>query len=91
MAGPPPGGRAGATLAEAEGSDGARGEKAVRVTAVRADAPAFQYGLRPGDVIVGVNRNRVRSVAELAKALRAHGRHALNVVRGDFLLTIVVR
>ena len=61
------------------------------VTAVRADTPAFQYGLRPGDVIVGVNRKRVHSVAALARALRTDGRHALNVVRGDFLLTIAIR
>jgi hypothetical protein len=42
-------------------------------------------------LIVGVNRRRVRSVAALDSALRARGSHALNVVRGDFLLTIVVR
>jgi len=82
---------AGATLADAKSGEDTGGEKAVLVTAVRADTRAFQYGLRPGDVIVGVNRRRVRSVAELGKALRTKGRHALNVVRGDFLLAIVVR
>jgi len=63
----------------------------VLVTAVQADTRAFQYGLRPGDIIVGVDRQRVRSVTALAKALRAPGHHALNVVRGDFLLTIAIR
>jgi Do/DeqQ family serine protease len=82
---------AGATLADAKDEDSPHGETAVLVTAVRADTPAFQYGLRPGDLIVGVNRRRVRSVAALDSALRARGSHALNVVRGDFLLTIVVR
>jgi S1-C subfamily serine protease len=82
---------AGATLAVARSGDNQGGERAVLVTAVRADTRAFQYGLRPGDVIVGVDRQRVRSVAALAKALRARGHHALNVVRGDFLLTIAVR
>jgi hypothetical protein len=33
----------------------------------------------------------VTTVQELGKALRASGRLALNVVRGDFLLTIQLR
>ena len=82
---------AGATLAVAKSGEDTGGEKAVLVTAVRADTRAFQYGLRPGDVIVGVNRHRVRSVAGLGKALRAHGHAVLNVVRGDFLIAIRVR
>lgn len=52
---------------------------------------AFQLGLRTGDVIVGVNRRRTGSMEELGAALRAGGRLALNVVRGDFLLTIPIR
>ena len=82
---------AGAMLAVATSDDTQTGERAVLVTAVRADTRAFRYGLRPGDVIVGVDRQRVRSVAALAKALRAPGHHALDVVRGDFLLSIAVR
>jgi len=82
---------AGATLAVAKSDDTQAGERAVLVTAVQADTRAFQYGLRPGDIIVGVDRQRVRSVTALAKALRAPGHHALNVVRGDFLLTIAIR
>jgi len=81
---------AGATLAVAKSEDTQTAERAVLVTAVRADTRAFQYGLRPGDIIVGVDRQRVRSVAAMAKALRAPGHHALNVVRGDFLLTIAI-
>jgi Do/DeqQ family serine protease len=82
---------AGATLADAKSGEDTGGERAVLVTAVRADTRAFQYGLRPGDVIVGVNRRRVRSVEDLGKALRTKGRHTLNVVRGDFLLAIAIR
>jgi hypothetical protein len=44
-----------------------------------------------GDFIVGVNRRRVGSVLELAQALGTGERAALNVVRGDYLLTIVIR
>ena len=54
-------------------------------------SPAFTHGIRPGDVIIGVNQRRVTSVQDLGKALRGSGRLALNVVRGDFLLTIQVR
>ena len=53
--------------------------------------PAFAHGIRPGDLIIGVNQKRVTTAQELAKALRAQGRLALNVVRGEFLLTIQLR
>ncbi|MGA8007354.1 MAG: Do family serine endopeptidase [Burkholderiales bacterium] len=82
---------AGATLADAKSGEHTGGERAVLVTAVRADTRAFQYGLRPGDVIVGVDRRRVRSVAELGKALHSRGHAVLNVVRGDFLIAIRIR
>jgi Do/DeqQ family serine protease len=66
------------------------GEKAVLVTSVQAETKAFQYGLRPGDVVLGVNRKRVGSVAELAQAMRGSKQVSLNVLRGDFLLTIAI-
>lgn len=78
---------AGAAFADTERG----GERAVLVTEVAAGTVAFQHGLRPGDLIIGVNRRRVGSVAELAAALRGDGPVALGVVRGDFLLTIPVR
>ena len=82
---------AGAVFVNAERS-GARGkERVVVVAAVEAETPAFLAGLRPGDLVIGVNRRRVGTVAELAKALAANERAALNVVRGDFVLTIPVR
>ncbi len=82
---------AGAALRNAE-RPGTRGkERVVLVAAVEAGTPAFQAGLRPGDLIIGVNRRRVASVAELAKALSGTDAAALNVVRGDFLLTIPIR
>jgi hypothetical protein len=42
-------------------------------------------------VIVGVNQRRVTTIAALGKRLRAKGRLALNVVRGDVLLTLPLR
>jgi serine protease Do/serine protease DegQ len=82
---------AGASLRNAERA-GARGkERVVLVAAVEAGTPAFQAGLRPGDLIIAVDRRRVASVADLAKVLAGTDAAALNVVRGDFLLTIPIR
>jgi S1-C subfamily serine protease len=81
----------GASLVEVE-RPGLQGKnRAVGVAAVEAGSPAFGHGLRAGDIIVGVNQRRVTNVQELGKALRQQGRLALNVVRGDFLLTIQLR
>jgi len=81
----------GAALTEVERRGLPGKNRAVGVTAVEPASPAFTHGIRPGDVIIGVNQRRVTSVQDLGKALRGSGRLALNVVRGDFLLTIQVR
>jgi len=81
----------GAAFAHAE-RQGARGrERVVLVAAVEAGSPAFRSGLRAGDLIVAVNRRRVGTLAELAEALEGAERAALAVLRGDFLLTILIR
>jgi len=80
----------GATLAAVRGDESRGTESGVLVVSVKAGTPAFQHGLRPGDLILGVNRRRVGSVEALAARLRAPGRTTLNVLRGDFLLTIVL-
>ncbi|HEY6821915.1 MAG TPA: Do family serine endopeptidase [Burkholderiales bacterium] len=82
---------AGAGLADAERRGLPGRNRAVLVTNVEPGSPAFEHGLRSGDLIIGVNQRRVNSVLELAKALRVQGRLALNVVRGDTLLAIPVR
>jgi len=81
---------AGAELTDAQRQGGNR-ERAVLVTAVDPRSEAYNHGLREGDVIFGVNRRRVTSVPSLAKALRASGSVALNVVRGDTVLNIPIR
>ena len=81
----------GAALTEVERRGLPGKNRAVGVTAGEPASPAFTHGIRPGDVIIGVNQRRVTSVQDLGKALRGSGRLALNVVRGDFLLTIQVR
>jgi Do/DeqQ family serine protease len=82
---------AGAALVEVERKGLPGKNRAVGVSGVESGSPAFSHGIRPGDLIIGVNQRRISSVPELGKALRAQGRLALNVVRGDFLLTIQLR
>jgi serine protease Do/serine protease DegQ len=81
----------GALLRNVEGAGQSGKERAILVAAVEAGTPAFKAGLRPGDLIIAVNRRRVATLAELSKALAGTGTAALNVVRGDFLLTIPLR
>jgi Do/DeqQ family serine protease len=82
---------AGAVVAPAERKGLPGRNRAVLVASVEAGSPAFMHGLRAGDLIIGVNQRRVSSVPELAKALQAKGRVALNVIRGDIQLAIPVR
>jgi len=62
------------------------------VARVEQGSPAWVQGLRPGDIIYGVNRRRVRSVSELMQALRAaEASLAISLLRGDYRITILVR
>jgi serine protease Do/serine protease DegQ len=82
---------AGATVANFQ-SRSAQGSQGVVVTKVDANSPAWMHGLRPGDIIVGVNRKKVRSVQEFLTAVQAsHDSITLNLIRGDFRVTIMVR
>jgi len=64
---------------------------AVMIVEVEPDSPAWSHGLRPGDVIVAVNRRKVSSARELIAALKTPGRAVLSVVRGEYLFAIVLR
>ena len=80
---------AGARLGQAD--QPGRGDVVVVVEVDRA-SPAWNHGLRPGDVILGVNRRRVTSANELVARVRESGRpFVLNVLRGDFQLALVIR
>ena len=64
--------------------------RAVLVTGVKPESPAYRHGLRAGDLIVGVNARRVSSVKELTAALKTRGGVQVNVLRGDNMLSIPV-
>lgn len=79
----------GATLAN--GNTG-RGNSGVEITELENRTPAARVGLQEGDVIVGVNRNRINNVTELRAILDdAKGVIALNVQRGSSSLYLVIR
>jgi serine protease Do/serine protease DegQ len=78
----------GATVADAERNGH---PEAVAVVEVVRDSPAWARGLRPGDLIVAVNRQKVRTTRELAAAFQVQGRLVLTVVRGDYVFTVLLR
>jgi serine protease Do/serine protease DegQ len=84
------------TVAELNGLSVANAERngrteAVGVVGVEPGSQAWSRGLRPGDVIVAVNRRKVRSTRELTAALRAPGPLVLTVVRGEAVFGIALR
>ena len=75
----------------AERTTGGQKVPVVLVTKVEAGSASFRIGLRAGDVIIGANNKRVGNVTELVTALRGNEKMVLNILRGDFQLTISVR
>ena len=62
---------------------------AVAVGPVDEESPAWQTGLRAGDVLLAVNRVRVRNLQELGAVLSRNGALAsLRIRRGDRTLIL---
>jgi S1-C subfamily serine protease len=79
----------GATLTNGKTQQGVDG---VIVSELAARSPASLIGLQDGDVIIGVNRNKIDNVIDLRNALEdAQGVIALNVKRGVSTLYLVIR
>ncbi|WP_117235843.1 Do family serine endopeptidase [Vibrio maerlii] len=79
----------GAELANTTKEDKVEG---VKVTAIAENSPAASYELQQDDIIIGVNRKRVKNVAQLRKILEANPSVlALNIQRGDRTIYLVVR
>ena len=82
-------GLSGAQLANTTSSDAIQG---VKVTDVKKGSTAESYQLKEGDIIVGVNRQRVKNLAELRKLLEKKPNIlALNIQRGDRTIYLVIR
>ena len=64
----------------------------VIVADVERDSRAWHNNIRPGDVIIAINRERVRNIEELNRAMRRTGRTiAVDVIRGKMQLLIVIQ
>ncbi len=81
---------AGATLRELPPDSRIPG--GVVITEIAPNSPAWRHGLRAGDVIAQVNGRKIADLADLKEALQAPGDVlALNIVRGDGQLLILIR
>lgn len=79
----------GATLNNGQLKDGNKG---VAIDNVAKDSAAAKVGLQKGDIIVGVNRERVENITQLRKILEAKPSVlALNIVRGDESIYLLLR
>lgn len=82
-------GLTGAELSNTNSSDSAKG---VKVTSVKEGSPAEAYQLQEGDIIIGVNRKRVKNLADFRKIVENHsGVLALNIQRGERSIYLVIR
>ena len=83
----------GAILRDLKQGDPAYGRvEGVIAAEVEPGSRAARNGIRPGDVIVAVNRRRVRNTEDLEGAFEQAGQVlALNIVRGNGQLFIVIR
>ncbi len=79
-------------LVGAELVDWAEGQlEGVRVESVAANSPAARNRLQADDLIVGVNRQRVRSVEEMKELARDRSLLVLNIRRGNRRVVLTVR
>ncbi len=82
-------GLAGAELTNTTASDAIEG---VKVASVEKGSMAEAYQLQKDDIIIGLNRQRVKNLAELRKMLdKKPSILALNIQRGDRTIYLVVR
>ncbi|MDW6001762.1 Do family serine endopeptidase [Vibrio mangrovi] len=82
-------GLSGAELSNTTSGDSIQG---VKVTNVEKGSPAEGYQLKKGDIIIGLNRQRIKNIAELRKILdKSPSILALNIQRGDRTIYLVIR
>lgn len=82
-------GLAGAQLSNTTASDSVQG---VKITQVESGSNAESHQLQKDDIIIGVNRQRVRNIAELRAIVeQTPAILALNIQRGDRTIYLVIR
>ncbi|ROQ30794.1 peptidase Do [Gallaecimonas pentaromativorans] len=82
-----------ALMPRLEGADFENSSDGVKVSKVADRSPAAYTGLQEGDIIVGVNRQQVKTVKDLKKIVEDNkdGVLAINIVRGHSTLFLVIR
>jgi len=79
----------GASLSDGQLKDGTKG---IAIDEVEKGSAAAQAGLHKDDVIIGVNRDRVRSIAEMRKVLEGKPSViALHIIRGNDSIYLLLR
>ena len=67
-------------------------DQGIDIKSVEEDSPAAIIGLQRGDIISGINRTRIKTIGELRSYLKDNkGVYALNVVRGNSTLFLMIR
>lgn len=75
-----------------EGATLVNHDKGVEIESVENNSPAQLRGLKKGDIIVGVNRTRIKNLADLRKYFKGNqGAFALNITRDDTSLFLMLR
>ncbi|MBD3671202.1 MAG: PDZ domain-containing protein, partial [Gammaproteobacteria bacterium] len=62
----------------------------VVVLGVQPGSPAWGVGLRKGDVITSVNRQRVKDLDDMEGAMKGHDRLLLNIRRGSGAFFVII-
>jgi len=82
----------GVELQNLRGGDETMPGAGVVATAVGSRSPAYAFGLRPGDVIVGANRVAIEDIATLRDAVRRDSRQLLlRIFRNSRFYYVVIR
>ena len=69
-----------------------KGMKGVAITKIKPNSLAEQRGLKSGDVIIGINRQKVENLGQLRKTLESKpSAIALNIIRGDSNFYLLVQ
>jgi S1-C subfamily serine protease len=80
----------GLTLEQSFDSAGAK--NGVRIRKIRDNSPGAYWGLREGDVIIGIGRYKIETIERLQELLDGYdGPITLRILRDDRIMVLTVR